>query len=1351
MTNTPKTISQKEMAQPFKFLDAYQKGDEDKFFGRKQETKDLIDALNKSSIVILYGPSGSGKSSLINCGLINRLSVNADKVFEIRRTKDIFTPLAAKLFAKNAKNQQGKFIEILEHIFNFKEALKKAIDKLKKINNKIFHIKSAYRNGTILEAAMNVELGRVSEERTLIKKQIEHIKQVILSNEKRFIELFNSFLSKLNAPPYLIFDQFEEIFTAGDPDEITKFGIFLSLVYDNNFQVKTLLSLREEYFSKLSKLEAYIPQILYRKCLVDNPNQSTIQLIIERSFERFNINQQVTDKKELTKKIVKKLTSSENRRQKYHLPFLQIYLDKLHKESFDKIYSNGVGNEVVLNKYGYPPITFSKKGIDRFGDIQMILNKYILEIDDGLRADINQLPTEINLEKYSVIRFLKNFGYSDNTKKRIQVKKINILDNEKIESTYKILEPEFNQQLQWTLWNKVSPTFNEPISQIIDCLIKHGLLKHNDEYLELSHDILAKIVSEFSIERSRIELLKERFNNYFEDYNREGPVKFLSQAEIADFKRSTALNYILDDDDKKIAGRKMRFWEASKKNAEQKQEKRSKKLTIWKVLSSFFILITMVMGIFWGIEHFFIADEKDKKSQLSSDKILAEKETYKNTAEAFDNAEHDRTEVIKSLTNSRDYLKSKIKSITSQSEKKHHPILERIKKIWGVLAEQFISEPPHLINSFENELYKDFSKYPFYFQQVTLDDPYKSPIISAKHKIVQNAPDSVHIYFLTQEKHLDKHIDKHLFELILDGEKKIISIQPIGKNIDAYHPMALGNGKKEILIIKDGSLYSLDETGNFELLENRYNGQLTDPQALVQLHSNSTTYVTHSGNKIFEFSRNKKGKWKGKRSFSLGGRSKVVDIEPYAAGYMVLFENGNFWYSKNSCRKSKCFVAKTVAKSIYGTKKNLYLVGTEDKLFRPTNLNKVDREAILHSHEDAIISIDYLPEGERLILGGEDGRASIWKGDEKKKILLGHEDQINTVGFLDEGGDFVYTASSDSTLKIWNLRTVELNTIKIPTATSIKKLAFNKVDSMIYVGTYSKKPEGNLFAISQTGTTKTFTQDFVREKENKGHITSFDFGRDNSLIVGSLWNQLISSTKEHSTIKVRLSNNPSRINDIKIHEKILVAATDKGLVVYQNYIESGAPKNTTREKKIFNEDIVFNAIDIDRSGRWVIAAGGNKHIYIYRIEKKGMNRIYKKVVHTNRVTDVVFSASGNYFVSGGADNMLKLWRKKGEGFQVIKSYKVHTNDITDVVFYGDDLFLSASNDGTVQIFRREKGDEFLQIPSLIRHDTEITAATFSADGKYIYSGDATGAIKKWAFWDFPRNIEERLGIEDIQE
>lgn len=54
---------------PYKFLDAYTKDDIDIFFGRQRECREIHSRLSFKNILLVYGASGCGKTSILQCGL----------------------------------------------------------------------------------------------------------------------------------------------------------------------------------------------------------------------------------------------------------------------------------------------------------------------------------------------------------------------------------------------------------------------------------------------------------------------------------------------------------------------------------------------------------------------------------------------------------------------------------------------------------------------------------------------------------------------------------------------------------------------------------------------------------------------------------------------------------------------------------------------------------------------------------------------------------------------------------------------------------------------------------------------------------------------------------------------------------------------------------------------------------------------------------------------------------------------------------------------------------------------------------------------------------------------------------
>lgn len=74
---------------PFKFLDAYTNEDTAFFFGRKDEISILYEMIFTTNIILIYGASGTGKTSLIQCGLAGQFQSHDWNALSIRKGRNI--------------------------------------------------------------------------------------------------------------------------------------------------------------------------------------------------------------------------------------------------------------------------------------------------------------------------------------------------------------------------------------------------------------------------------------------------------------------------------------------------------------------------------------------------------------------------------------------------------------------------------------------------------------------------------------------------------------------------------------------------------------------------------------------------------------------------------------------------------------------------------------------------------------------------------------------------------------------------------------------------------------------------------------------------------------------------------------------------------------------------------------------------------------------------------------------------------------------------------------------------------------------------------------------------------------
>ncbi len=279
---------------PFKLLEPYGPGDKDIFFGRDAEIYALYSLLQQTRLVLVYGASGTGKTSLIQAGL--------PKVFKLT---DWF--------------------------------------------------RLSVRRRDDLNRALRTELARALDSPGPVTNLTEAIQDVY---ESRWI------------PVYLVFDQFEEIFTLGSHDERVAFFTDLQQILSANLPCKIILSMREEYIGHLYEYEPLVPSLFEKRFRVEPMKDETVRNVIGQMCDNYGI--ELEHEKETPAQILDQVKEG---KQAAHLPYLQIYLHYLY--------------EHAMTTLRRPK--FTKAGTEAIGRLGNVLKRFIetklAEAQDYLRGE----------------------------------------------------------------------------------------------------------------------------------------------------------------------------------------------------------------------------------------------------------------------------------------------------------------------------------------------------------------------------------------------------------------------------------------------------------------------------------------------------------------------------------------------------------------------------------------------------------------------------------------------------------------------------------------------------------------------------------------------------------------------------------------------------------------------------------------------------------------------------------------------------------------------------------------------------------------------------------------------------
>ncbi|MFK7810220.1 MAG: hypothetical protein AB8F74_20625 [Saprospiraceae bacterium] len=109
----------KRINSPFKLLDPYTLEDRDIFFGRDREIEELYEMCFHTSLLLVYGQSGTGKTSLIRCGLASRFKKTDWFDLFIRRQTNINESMreAIRKSAKMEIPKESSLPEMINSLF----------------------------------------------------------------------------------------------------------------------------------------------------------------------------------------------------------------------------------------------------------------------------------------------------------------------------------------------------------------------------------------------------------------------------------------------------------------------------------------------------------------------------------------------------------------------------------------------------------------------------------------------------------------------------------------------------------------------------------------------------------------------------------------------------------------------------------------------------------------------------------------------------------------------------------------------------------------------------------------------------------------------------------------------------------------------------------------------------------------------------------------------------------------------------------------------------------------------------------------------------------------------------------
>ncbi|WNF13017.1 hypothetical protein [Microcystis aeruginosa] len=131
--------------------------------------------------------------------------------------------------------------------------------------------------------------------------------------------------------------------------------------------------------------------------------------------------------------------------------------------------------------------------------------------------------------------------------------------------------------------------------------------------------------------------------------------------------------------------------------------------------------------------------------------------------------------------------------------------------------------------------------------------------------------------------------------------------------------------------------------------------------------------------------------------------------------------------------------------------------GSSEKTIKLWNVETGQEIRTLKGHDSYVISVNFSPDGKTLVSGSADKTIKLWNVETGQEIrtLSGHNSDINSVSFSPDGKTLV-SGSADKTIKLWNVETgQEIRTLSGHNS-DINSVSFSPDGKTLVSGSYDK-------------------------------------------------------------------------------------------------------------------------------------------------------------------------------------------------------------------------------------------------------------------------------------------------------
>lgn len=414
------------------------------------------------------------------------------------------------------------------------------------------------------------------------------------------------------------------------------------------------------------------------------------------------------------------------------------------------------------------------------------------------------------------------------------------------------------------------------------------------------------------------------------------------------------------------------------------------------------------------------------------------------------------------------------------------------------------------------------------------------------------------------------------------------------------------------------------------------------------------------------------------------------------------------------------------------------------------NVYKPKEQPIILAQKEMVTFVKFSPFGGMVVTGSSDATAKVW--DSKGVMLfhlIGHKADVTDVHFASD--KILYTSSSDGQILKWTLTVYEDKTISIP-KTSVSYIDLDSTDQYLVSSSsdnimriwdmknnslfksidFTKKGLGYANFISKTeiiGSNLNGEAFYMKLTDDTaiplvGHTQKVTW-------LSNLGDQIITAGEDSTLRFWNKSGNLLRTIQSKDGALMSLAIAKKSKKIAVG-CESGAvyiydaKGNVVDSLKAHNGSIIY--MDISNDGKILVTASTDSESIVWNIElgkSEYLEKIKCSPYFKCQYNSVIISNDQKYILAASTDRIARVFDLKG---RLLATLSGHKGEITSAYFSNDDQKIyTFSTDKTIRIWDKEGNEHGIYS----NHTMAVNNAVMNSTNKKIYSCSDDGTIRTW--------------------